>query len=230
MNRLFLVRHGENRANLTREFSYKLVDYSLNARGILQAQQTAAYFKDKPIHAVYSSPLKRAVETADIIGQALGLPVTVIEQFREINVGQLEGQEPTAEQWAFHDRIFYAWLAGDPTPKFPGGEDYGELLDRMQAGIRQALAGRDGQNVIVVGHGGNTTVTLKDICANVDTDCLLRASNPNCSITEIVFENGHGPGELIRWASADHLHGEAANALRLVSAADFEDQPGESGS
>ena len=69
LNRLYLVRHGENMANLTKEFSYRHVDYSLTPKGVLQAQQTAAYFTDKHIHEIYTSPLKRAVETADIIPQ-----------------------------------------------------------------------------------------------------------------------------------------------------------------
>jgi len=60
-NRLYLVRHGENLANLTKEFSYRQVDYSLTPKRVLQAQQTAACFTDKNIHEIYASPLKRAV-------------------------------------------------------------------------------------------------------------------------------------------------------------------------
>ena len=71
MNRLFLVRHGENVANLTKEFSYRLVDRSLTDKGVEQARQTAVYFQDKSIHAVYTSPLKRAAETAARMGGRL---------------------------------------------------------------------------------------------------------------------------------------------------------------
>src|SRR5689334_15064805 len=92
MNSLYLVRHGENWANITREFSHKKVDYSLTPKGILQAQQTAELFKSKQIDEIYASPLKRARETAEIIAQALGLDVVVVEHFREVNVGALEGQ------------------------------------------------------------------------------------------------------------------------------------------
>ncbi len=56
---------------------------------------TIAYFKDKHIHKVYASPLKRARETAGIIAKEFDLPVTVLEQFREINVGLLERLPPT---------------------------------------------------------------------------------------------------------------------------------------
>ena len=78
MNRLYLVRHGENPANLTKEFSYRRVDYGLTPKGVLQARQTAEFFKGKAVHAVYSSPLKRAAETAGIIAAELELRVEII--------------------------------------------------------------------------------------------------------------------------------------------------------
>ncbi|MGH2510245.1 MAG: histidine phosphatase family protein, partial [Ktedonobacteraceae bacterium] len=89
-NTIHLVRHGENPANITHEFSYKLIDYPLTPKGVLQATQTAEFLKGTPIDAIYSSPLKRAHETAHIIAAPHQLPVTVIEGFREVNVGELE--------------------------------------------------------------------------------------------------------------------------------------------
>ena len=83
VNTLYLVRHGENLANLTREFSYRKVDYPLTERGVRQAEQTAAHFASlgarpggRPIDAIFSSPLKRALQTAEIIGAATGHAVT----------------------------------------------------------------------------------------------------------------------------------------------------------
>ena len=60
MTHLYLIRHGENLANLTKEFSYRKVDYSLTPKGKLQAEQTARTLQDRGIAAVYSSPLRRA--------------------------------------------------------------------------------------------------------------------------------------------------------------------------
>lgn len=65
-NTVYLIRHGENPANLTHDFSYKQVDFSLTAKGILQAEQTADYFKSQAPDEIYASPLKRARETAEI--------------------------------------------------------------------------------------------------------------------------------------------------------------------
>ncbi len=93
MNRFLLVRHAENPANLTHEFSYKKIDYPLTEKGRLQAQQTAEHLQHQPVTSVYASPLKRTVETAEIIAQPHGLSVRVLEQFREVNIGDLEGYQ-----------------------------------------------------------------------------------------------------------------------------------------
>jgi len=210
-NTVYLVRHGENVANLTREFSHRRIDYSLTEKGIEQARQTADFFRDKDIHAIYASPLKRAKETAHIIAEALELEVTVLEQFREVNVGTLETLPPTRENWEWHNRIVMEWFQGRPEVTFPEGENYHSLLGRMRNGLEEATAGRNGQNIIVIGHAGIFAITLKDICSNVDYKELLRHRQRNCSITEIelVTSDDTMAGGLKRWASYDHLTEDA---------------------
>ena len=212
MNRIYLVRHGENTANLTKEFWHRLVDYSLTPKGILQAQQTAEFFKDKQIDAIYTSPLKRSFETAAIIGRALGLAPVVVEEFREVNVGLMEAWAPSAESWAEHDRIVRAWFSGQPELAFPEGEDYHGLVRRMRAGLDIALDGCDDTNVVIVGHGGIFTFTITDLCPEADLSALIREPSHNCSITEIQLDrvNGRLQGVLRNWAASGHLSGEAA--------------------
>jgi broad specificity phosphatase PhoE len=104
MNTIFLLRHGENHANVTKEFSYKHVDYSLTEKGVLQAQQAGGYISTLGLDAIYASPLKRAHETARIVADACDLPIAgTFEDLREFNVGSLEGQTPTAALWAQFD-------------------------------------------------------------------------------------------------------------------------------
>ena len=215
-NTLYLVRHGENPANLTREFSYRKIDYSLTERGVRQAEQTASYFAalgpGQRLDAIYSSPLKRAIETAEIIGAATGHAVTVIEEFREINCGDWDGIPPTDALWEEHDRILLSWRNGDHGVRFPGGEDFHELRARARYGIGQAVAGRDGQAILVVAHGGIVGATLSDVCPDLDRDLVWRVPNRNCAITELEL---HAPsadanideswGVLRRWAASDHL-------------------------
>jgi probable phosphoglycerate mutase len=212
MNTLYLIRHGENPANITKEFSHRLVDYSLTPKGMLQAQQTGDFFKHKQIDAIYCSPLKRAIETAEIIGRAIEREPVVMEQFREVNVGALEALGGSAENWETHDSIVRAWFEGQHDRMFPEGENYHMLLERMRTGVEQILREQDGKKLIIVGHGGIFTFTLKDLCREVDLAVLIASYGHNCSITEIEMHavDGRIDGVLKRWAACDHLSGEAA--------------------
>jgi broad specificity phosphatase PhoE len=214
MNTLFLVRHGENRANLTKEFSYKTVDYSLTPKGVLQAQQTAEFFQDRKIDEVYASPLRRARETAEIIAHALKLDVTIVEDFREVNVGALDGQA-SAESWAYHDQIVNDWFESRHDSMFDGGEDYWALLARMRQGLHRIVERKSDRTIVVVGHGGLFTFTIKDICQNVDLQTIRHRVSPNCSIAEIGLSAHDGAlrGELRSWGVCAHLSGEAAQLI-----------------
>ena len=218
MTHLFLIRHGENQANLTKEFSHRKVDYPLTPKGELQAEQTADFLRPQGIAAVYSSPLRRAMETAAIIGATFGLPVTVLEQFREINVGVLEEQPPTEENWRLHNNTLRAWVRGDYALAFPGGEDYYTLFARAMVGYRTVLASHPDQKVVIVAHGGIFTSTIKALCPESDLLALLKQENHNCSITEVQLALDPAAaagvhGHLVRWAAADHLTGYAAEVV-----------------
>ena len=225
MNRFLLVRHAENRANLTKEFSYKKVDYSLTEKGRLQAKQTAQHLSSQQIVSVYTSPLKRTVETTEIIAASHGLPVQVLEEFREVNIGDLEGTEDLDAGWASHRSIINQWYAGRSSVRFPGGEDYETLLNRMAAGYQQVLE-QNGDGVhIIVAHGGVFNLALPGICPDVTLEWLRDRPIMNCSITEVVFENS-GQGRLAAYASYGHLYGEAA---KLVSGVPYWKTPEEQG-
>jgi 2,3-bisphosphoglycerate-dependent phosphoglycerate mutase len=215
-NTLYLVRHGENLANITREFSYKKVDYPLTDRGVRQAEQTASYFAAlnarQPIDAIVTSPLKRAIQTAEIIGGATGHSTAVIEELREINCGEFDGVLPTDEMWAHHDRILASWRNGDHDVRFPGGEDFHVLRARARSALAQAVANRRGQQVIVVAHGGIIGAALADICPDLDHDLVWRVPNRNCAVTEIELHRADADadfagawGVLKRWADCGHL-------------------------
>ena len=215
MNRIILLRHGENRANITKEFSYKKIDYPLTEKGVLQAQQTAAALRGRDIHAIYSSPLKRAHQTATIVGETLGLTPIVDEAFREFNVGILEDLPPSDETWDQYRRIIHAWVEGRSEVSFPGGENHRQLWERYQNGLRRALLAYPDQTVLIVGHGGLFTSTLPILCPDVKILDLFKHENHNASLTEIDVElQGERPvGHLISWATTEHLTGEAAQFI-----------------
>ncbi len=218
MNTLYLVRHGENPANLTKEMSYRRVDYSLTEKGLLQAQQTAAHFIGRGIDEIYTSPLKRAYETAQIIAETLDLPCTVVEDFREVNVGSLEGQPVTESLWMTHNQIIHGWFAGQTHLRFPDGETMPELVERFTLSLQPILKRGPGRRIILVGHGGTFLFSAPTLCPQVSFADLIKIENTNCSISEI-----HMPdistgfsGQLQRWAYSGHLSGYAAEFVSGV--------------
>jgi probable phosphoglycerate mutase len=215
MNRLYFVRHGEGQDNVARQYSCKRVDNPLSERGVLQAKQTGEFLAGKSIDEVYSSPMKRAAETAQIIAARLGKGVTILENFRELDVGDLEGQIFSQENWEFYLGITSEWLRGNVELAFPGGENHVTLWERWRSGLLQILAGKTGRNILLVAHAGIFTATLKDLCPDVDINWLMNASCYNCSITELEIEvsDGRPRGKLISWSSHEHLSGEALSLV-----------------
>jgi broad specificity phosphatase PhoE len=207
---LYVVRHGENPANLNREFSYKLVDYSLTPKGVRQSEETAVFLRDKGIHEVYSSPLKRALETAEIIAAPLGLPVGIVEEFRENNVGDLEKEPPTDENWALHDRIIEDWYAGRHDSAFPGGEDFYTLVSRVRVGIVDVLSRRaevqGERRIVIAAHGGVKNAMLRGLVTGVDFDSISRHC-ANCAVSEFGARLVNGELSLVLrdWAACGHL-------------------------
>jgi broad specificity phosphatase PhoE len=218
MTKLYLVRHGENPANITKEFSYRAVDYPLTTKGILQARQTAEYFVNRDVDAIYASPLLRARQTAEILARRIAVPISLREALREINVGSLEGV-PTPENWALYHRISASWYAGQAEVAFPDGEDLRMVAARFLGCVGEIVAAHPGGSVLIVGHGGVYTACIALLCPEIDLHSLLSQPNHNCSITEVkaaCADDGHVQGVLHAWASYGHLHGVAAEVISAL--------------
>lgn len=218
INTIYLIRHGENVANVTGEFSYRRVDYSLTHKGVLQAKQTAHHLRHQHIDEIYSSPLKRARETAEAIAQPHHLPVTTLEEFREVNVGDLEQAEPTAENWDYHNRIVADWYRGKLETRFPHGENCLELVERGKQGLRKATWGKQGKVIVIAGHAAIFSALVAAICGPECLPIMRQSKKHNCSITEIELTTSEKDvvGKLVQWAASAHLSGEAASFIPPV--------------
>jgi len=218
MTTLYLVRHGENLANITKEFSYRAVDYPLTPKGVVQAEQTAEYFVGRGVEAIYASPLLRARQTAEILARRISVPIQLREALREINVGSLEGAS-TPANWALYHRISAAWYAGQAGVAFPDGEDLRMVAARFLGFLSEIVAAHPDGSVVIVGHGGVYTACIALLCPEIDLPALLTQPNHNCSITEAeaaLTGDGCVRGVLRAWASCGHLHGVAAEVISAL--------------
>ena len=167
--RLYFVRHGESTANRLGEFSNCGFKHPLTETGIRQANTLARKLSSVPVERIYSSPLMRAVQTAQILTGTLRAPVVVTEALREWSVGIYEGTSATSG-WEIHRRVQEDWFVrGQYDSKMPGGESFVEIRERFVPFIEELVkAGRHSdQAIVLVGHGGLYLAMLPVICKNI---------------------------------------------------------------
>ncbi len=126
-------------------------DTELSETGRLQAEKLAETLKNERVDAIYSSPLKRALATAQTIASYHKIPVQIEPDFREIEAGELEGLSLADLSTSFSQFILH-WREGNGQEKLPGGESVADLAERVWHAIQRVKAKYDNGTVIVVTH------------------------------------------------------------------------------
>jgi broad specificity phosphatase PhoE len=163
---ILLARHGETDWNRDGRFQGH-ADPPLNDVGRTQAGELAELLGDEALDAVYASDLRRASETAEIVGARLGLAVAYEPGLREIDVGSRQGltrAEIDGREW--------------------DGESYEQHRHRVLEALRQISGGRPDGRILVVSHGG----TLRRI-----QEAVLGEGLPvieHCGIWRVAVEGG----------------------------------------
>ena len=147
--RILLARHGETDWNRIGRWQGH-ADPPLNETGRRQAAELAEQLAGDGVAAVYSSDLQRASETAQVVGDRLGLPVAQDPGLREIDVGSWSGLTRAEVQERYPDG-FARWLDGEIGHD---GETREELTERVVAAVERIADAHPEQTVLVVTHGG----------------------------------------------------------------------------
>jgi len=146
IERLILVRHGETLHNVA-GIAQGWNDSELSEKGQRQVRALAERLTRFEPTAIYSSPLGRALSTANVIAEATGLPVETLDDLREMSYGAWEGKsflDVRRNDLAFYHR----WIA-DPDCSCPDGESHNDVLRRME----RAFAAASSPRPVLVTHG-----------------------------------------------------------------------------
>lgn len=154
MKKVYLIRHAQPAFPGTSKMCIGTTDIPIGDAGRQQACRMAAELPE--ITAVFSSPLRRAVQTAG----AIGLPVTVLAGLREMHAGEWDGL--TFEQIRRQYPQLYAARAKDQTIPPPGAEDTQICLSRFRGAMELAARNAPG-DFAVVAHGGIIAQFLQSI-------------------------------------------------------------------
>jgi broad specificity phosphatase PhoE len=150
--RLILIRHGETACNLE-DIWHGWDECELTERGLEQAAAVGARLAREPIAAVYSSDVRRALQTAQAIAAPHGLSPIPDPGLRERKAGDFEGKSISEvldrypAVWEERAADFWGWSP-------PGGETFRQVLDRALAVVERLRREHDGQTVAVVSHMG----------------------------------------------------------------------------
>jgi broad specificity phosphatase PhoE len=171
MIEILLVRHGQTNAN-SAGYWQGWTDLPLNSTGQAQAESIARRLsaEQDQIEALYTSPLRRAQQTAHAIGNRLALTPRPLDQLKEIHFGDLEGITLREMEARFPD-LYAQWQdKTDMAFQWPGGERRADFFARAAESCDLIRARHRGDRVVIVAHGG----TIRACLAHLLPDLLGR--------------------------------------------------------
>jgi len=187
VSRVLLVRHGDIAADVSRYWGH--TDVPLSVAGLRQAERLQRRLAREEIDAVYSSDLRRALDTATIIARRHHLSVVPCPELREIGFGRCEGLtfDEMRERYPESESI---WTANDPGISFAGGESLRTLAERVET-FAERLRRHSANTALVVSHGGPLRV-LVCFLAGFDLSAWQRVRIERASLSIIEINDHHG--------------------------------------
>lgn len=187
--RLIILRHGNTDWNAGGRFQGQ-IDIPLNDLGLAQAEKAAARLAEREPDALVSSDLRRAAQTADALGQRLGLPVHRDARLRERSFGLWEGlsREEVAERYPAG---WEAWRHGEPLVG-DGIEATGDVVKRAGEALTAAAERAPGGLVVAATHGGTAKHALAALLGWSEEVLGTVTVLGNCHWTELINYAGRG--------------------------------------
>jgi broad specificity phosphatase PhoE len=188
-DRVVLVRHGQTEWNVAGRRQGQL-DSALTALGAAQAGRVAATLRGRSVDGVFTSPLGRALATANVCARALVLPVTVVDELAEVHHGDMAGMTTAEIEHGFPGELSkratdkYTW-------RFPGGESYADADRRAGTALRRVAAG-NARSPLLVSHEMIGRMLVRNL---LDTDPMsaLRWTHPHDVIYETAISGRDRP-------------------------------------
>ena len=185
MTAIILVRHGETEWNVSEVFRGR-IDIELNQTGIKQAELLAEYLSKRKLDAIYSSPLQRAVKTAEIIAGYHKLPVEIAPGLIDFDYGKWQGL-PHQEVKDKYKELYAEWISRPEKVRIPAGESLNDVRKRAMRVVSEVIATYEG-TVVLVAH---RVVNKVLICAllELDNSHFWNIRQDTCGITTFACEN-----------------------------------------
>ena len=198
---VILVRHGETEWNVLHRFQGS-TDVPLNDTGRLQAGFARNGLAGTELAAIYTSPLQRAVETAEIIRGERDIPVHLTEGLREMGVGEWEGLL-VSEIDEKYPGLYDVWRSHPTQIRLKGAERFEDTRTRAWQTFRQIARNHPGQTVLIVSHMMCISSILLT-AAEIPLDEVWEHPITNGALNIISVGEG-GEAAVTDWSKDDHI-------------------------
>lgn len=198
---LYCVRHGESTYNAEGRVQGQS-DVPLSELGRRQGEAVARALADVGLEAIYSSPLRRAYETAELIAARVNCPIFTDPRLMEIHAGLFQDRLRSELQAKFPEE-YRRWTSGDPDFVIPGGESRRQLAERGVAAFRDII-GSGFRRVAVVSHGRLLVVTLRALL-DPEEGASLPPALQNASITVVEADPARKGVRVLAADKVEHL-------------------------
>jgi len=184
---VLIVRHGQTASNVSGRYM-GWIDEDLSDEGVWQAEQLSHRLAGWSITSVYSSPLRRANRTAEIIAAPHSIPVSIVDGLGEIRVGAWEGKFGKELEAEFPD-LWRLWKTDPSTVRMPGGESLSQVRERAIASLEDIVEANRGHQVLMVTHDVVVRL-LVAYCLGASSSIYRRLDAGNASLTIIQVGDG----------------------------------------
>lgn len=201
MTTIYMVRHGEtdwNRAHRMQGWS----DIPLNEKGREQAAFAAKALASVPLDVIYTSPLKRAEKTAEIIRGERKIPLFAEKGFIEINLGKWDGHTPD-EMDVLYPGQYDIWRSTPGDVHIDGGETFAKVQERAWKAFLSMVDKEKGKHILLVSHMGCLSTILFKI-AGYPLNDLWKHPIGNCALCRVDIESD-GSMHIEEWGRDDYI-------------------------
>ena len=185
MKRIYLIRHGQTDYNLNGIIQGGSVDTDLNNTGKKQADDFYHTYKTIPFDKVYTSVLKRSIQSVQKFIES-GIPHEAYKELNEISWGEKDGKIATTEDSQFYLSMIKAWSAGEVDQKVEGGESPQEVKLKQQKIIDLILSRKEESNVLICMHGRAIRILLTTLL-NYPLKCMDQFEHHNLGLYILTY-------------------------------------------
>ena len=183
----YFVRHGQTEYNRKGIVQGRKIDSVLNATGRAQARKLARRLAGVSFDALYSSTMRRAVETADALAEPHPeTPRFALEDLEEMSWGAYEGQPATDEVLRAFDAIKEKWRAGDFDCAVEGGESVRGVQQRALRALDHIAEKHEGGTVLVVAHGRFLRILIATLLEDYGLERMHEVKHTNTAVNRLV--------------------------------------------